>query len=99
MLILYCGPETVFVLSNYIIVVSVTLGVGQVVLERAVAVVAVEEAEIGLAAREIHNYSVRSLFGSGSRRKMTEFAARSYVCEPRYLISGLLAVIQSTRPT
>ena len=45
--------------SNYFIVVSVTRGVGQVVLDRAVAVVAVEEAEVGLAARKIHNYSAR----------------------------------------
>ena len=41
--------------SNYFIVVSVTRGVGQVVLDRAVAVVAVEEAEVRLAARKIHN--------------------------------------------
>ena len=37
---------------------SVTRGVGQVVLERAVAVVAVKEAEVSLAARKIHDYSV-----------------------------------------
>ena len=35
-----------------------TRGVGQVVLERAVAVVAVKEAEVSLAARKIHDYSV-----------------------------------------
>ena len=48
---LYLEEVSIGRISNYFIVVSVTRGVGQVVLERAVAVVAVEEAEVGLAAR------------------------------------------------
>ena len=42
------------------------------ILEGAVTVVAVEEAEVGLAAGKIHNYTI--VFGSEARREKTDFA-------------------------
>ena len=47
---------------------SVAGGVGQVILEGAVTVVSVEEAEVGLAAREIHG-----LCSARKRLEKTDF--------------------------
>ena len=61
---------------------SVAGGVGQVIFVGAVTVVAVEEAEVGLAAGKIHNY----IQCSAQRRDARRLISQLYVCDrPRSL--------------
>ena len=61
-------------------------GVGQVIFVGAVTVVAVEEAEIGLAAGKIHNYIQCSAQRRDARRLISQWSGLLYVCDrPRSL--------------
>ena len=66
---------------------SVAGGVGQVIFVGAVTVVAVEEAEVGLAAGKIHNYIQCSAQRRDARRLISQWSGLLYVCDrPRSLI-------------